>query len=114
MSRLLIAASLVSAATAIPAHGSSDQSDLEPDTATSHTLGLKWVSPDGRFAINPWLRAQLRYSDPFDDDPRTAPDFDDLPGCQPLHRRPQQQDQPGPESPAIHDTRVRLQWDISF
>lgn len=81
MSRLLIAASLVSAATAIPAHGSSDQSDLEPDTATSHTLGLKWVSPDGRFAINPWLRAQVRYSDPFDDDPRTAPDFDDLPGA---------------------------------
>ena len=43
-------------------------------------LGLKYTSPNGRFSINPWLRGQFRYSDPFDSDPRTAEEFANVPG----------------------------------
>lgn len=53
-----------------------------PDTrfkAKDH-LGLKYESPNGRFSINPWLRGQFRYSDPFDSDPRTADEYANLPG----------------------------------
>lgn len=43
-------------------------------------LGLEWASADRRFWINPWLRTQVRYSDPFDTDPRRVADFADEPG----------------------------------
>lgn len=50
-------------------------------------LGLEWASADRRFWVNPWLRAQLRYSDPFDEDPRRVSDFDEEPGSEFEFRR---------------------------
>ncbi len=43
-------------------------------------LGLEFMSPSKRFYINPWLRSQFRYSDPFDSDPLTRDDFENEPG----------------------------------
>lgn len=47
----------------------------------SRDLGIEWVSKDGRFSLNPWLRGQFRFSDPFDADPRRVSDFDNPPGA---------------------------------
>ncbi len=44
---------------------------------TQRDLGLEWSSADGRFTVNPWLRAQLRYFDPFDGDRLRVADFDE-------------------------------------
>lgn len=43
-------------------------------------LGLKYVSPNERFFVNPWLRGQFRFSDPFDSDPLTTEDYQNVPG----------------------------------
>jgi hypothetical protein len=43
-------------------------------------LGIKYTSPNKRFSINPWLRGQFRFSDPFDSDPRNFDDFENEPG----------------------------------
>lgn len=40
-------------------------------------LGLEWSSADGRFFVNPWLRLQMRYFDPFDSDPLRVAAFDE-------------------------------------
>jgi phosphate-selective porin OprO/OprP len=45
------------------------------------SLGIKLSSPSGRFFVNPWLRLQTRYSDPFDSDPRTPDVFDNPAGA---------------------------------
>mgnify|MGYP001113163312 CR=1 FL=1 len=39
-------------------------------------LGITLESSDQRFAINAWLRSQIRYSDPFTSDPRSLEQFD--------------------------------------
>lgn len=44
------------------------------------SLGITWKSDDGRFLINPWLRLQTRYSNPFDSDPLQFSDYEDSPG----------------------------------
>lgn len=43
-------------------------------------LGLVWASKDGRFSLNPWLRLQVRYSNPFDSAPVNNNDFSNEPG----------------------------------
>lgn len=66
--------------------------DAEPDTARSaetenkdsgfkrEKRGISWRSENNRFYINPWLRLQTRYSNPFDSDRRNLRAFENLPG----------------------------------
>jgi phosphate-selective porin OprO/OprP len=60
--------------------GGLDVDNAASTTKPKKTLGLTFTSADGRFSINPWLRGQFRYSDPFDNDPLRTTDFDDQPG----------------------------------
>jgi len=39
------------------------------------TKGIDIGSPDGRYKLNLWFRGQLRYTYPYNDDPRSAADF---------------------------------------
>jgi phosphate-selective porin OprO and OprP len=62
---------------------------FDPERSTDATraavpehLGLEFQSADGRFAINPWLRTQVRFSDPFDNDPLSVDEFDNAPGAE--------------------------------
>ena len=53
---------------------------VAPHAHASDELGVQYTSPEERFSINPWLRAQFRFSDPFDEDLLTAAEFANLPG----------------------------------
>ena len=44
----------------------------ETEAGKNKSLGIEYTSPNKRFFINPWLRGQFRFSDPFDSDPRTS------------------------------------------
>lgn len=50
--------------------------------AAEDPLGLEYTSPGKRLFINPWLRGQFRFSDPFDSDPRTHEEFENEPGAE--------------------------------
>lgn len=49
-------------------------------TVSRSNLGFEWRSADNRFMVNPWLRLQTRYSDPFDSDPRSLAAMNSPPG----------------------------------
>lgn len=57
-----------------------DDSLLTP-VEKKKTLGIDYTSPNERFSINPWLRGQFRYFDPFDNDPLTSEAFANPPGA---------------------------------
>lgn len=56
--------------------------DELPETLTlfGRERGIKLGDPDSRFFMHAWLRGQLRYSDPFDSDPRDFADLESPPG----------------------------------
>ncbi len=60
--------------------GGLDSENPKTDLRKKDHLGLEFMSPSKRFYINPWLRSQFRYSDPFDSDPLTSDDFENAPG----------------------------------
>jgi hypothetical protein len=57
-----------------------DQQNPDSKTKAKDSLGLEFTSANEKFSINPWLRGQFRFSDPFDSDPRTMQEFADEPG----------------------------------
>ena len=54
--------------------------EVDVDKDDPYGNGIRIASGDDRFSIHAWLRAQFRYSDPFDSDPRTPAAFDEVPG----------------------------------
>lgn len=62
--------------------GDIDAEHPDSEPTTKDHLGLLFVSTDRRFSINPWLRGQFRFSDPFDSDPLTASEYDNPPGSE--------------------------------
>jgi hypothetical protein len=56
------------------------KTEVDPAAKPSRKLGLEVASPEERFSVHAWLRAQTRFSDPFDSDPLTPDAFDDPPG----------------------------------
>ena len=57
-----------------------DSENPKAELKDKKRLGIEYTSPNKRFFINPWLRLQLRFSDPFDGDPRNEESFDNTPG----------------------------------
>lgn len=57
-----------------------DVENSESSPVKNKKLGLEFTSDDDRFYVNAWLRAQFRFSDPFDAEPRSIEEFDDAPG----------------------------------
>lgn len=82
----LVALSVAMQAYAADEHEDTDDlRGLDPETSESKqnakkNLGIEYTSPNKRFSINPWLRGQFRYSNPFDSDPRTHENFENEPG----------------------------------
>ncbi len=56
-----------------------DAEVLKTDTSAQR-LGIQLVTPEKRFSLHAWLRAQLRFSTPFDSDPLEPGAFADSPG----------------------------------
>ena len=79
MSRVVFLSALGLFASLFAASAIADSSLLTP-AEKKKTLGINYTSPNERFSINPWLRGQFRYSDPFDSDPRTVDEFENVPG----------------------------------
>jgi phosphate-selective porin len=52
----------------------------EIEAGKNKSLGIEYTSPNKRFFINPWLRGQFRFSEPFDSDPRTSEEFQNAAG----------------------------------
>jgi len=73
MKRALV---LIALGVAMHGHAADDHEDV----GDVGGLGIEYTSPNKRFSINPWLRAQFRFSDPFDSDPRNDDDFANKPG----------------------------------
>ena len=60
--------------------GELDSENSETESDTKKSLGIEYTSPNKRFFINPWLRGQFRFSEPFDSDPRTSEEFQNAAG----------------------------------
>jgi phosphate-selective porin OprO/OprP len=60
--------------------GGLDSENSKNELRDKKQLGIVYISPDKRFFINPWLRGQFRFSDPFDGDPLNNEDFENVPG----------------------------------
>ena len=60
--------------------GGLDSETPKTELKEKKQLGIEYTSPHKRFSINPWLRGQFRFSDPFDSDPRNEESFDNTPG----------------------------------
>ena len=63
------------AATPPPALTRSVLDEEQPPIGPFGTTGLDFQSDDGRFRIHLWFRSQVRYSYPFNSDPRSLEDF---------------------------------------
>lgn len=102
--------------------------DLDAEAANSTTtprdMGIELASSQDRFTLHAWLRSQVRWSNPFDSDPRTLEAFADPPGSDIEFRRARlkmegQLGRPGIEYYFEHelsddrpllDLRVDLEW----
>ena len=71
---MLLLASLVAGPAA--AQQSSPDADEPPPYSVLGKLGLDVESPDGNHALHVWFRTQLRFSTPFNADPRTPDEFE--------------------------------------
>ena len=57
-----------------------DDERTEERTLWNREPGLAFGDEQGAFYVHPWLRAQLRYSNPFDSDPLTVAELQSPPG----------------------------------
>jgi hypothetical protein len=80
------AESIAATAAGAPIHAQASE-DATPAAATPAgwnveygEKGLEIASPDRSWSFEPEFQVQLRFSDPFDDDPRTVADIDSPPG----------------------------------